>query len=168
MWEPVMKNSGPFRWSVGFIAGVFLLGGCNRENLPGLGRVAGTITMDGKPVTNAAVAFRPDGGGAASSVGRTDDAGKYELYYSRGNKGAKIGEHTVTINTYRETGDEDSRKIEKETVPARYNAKSELKATVKSGSNTIDFALKSGGEIIQPDEEGGGKGKRRAGTGRRG
>jgi hypothetical protein len=29
----------------------------------------------------------------------------------------------------------------------------ELKATVKSGSNTIDFDLKPGGQIIQPNTE---------------
>jgi hypothetical protein len=149
----MMNSWRLFCWFGTIAAVIGALGGCNRENLPGLGRVTGTITMDGKPVAEAAVAFIPEGGAAGTAVGRTDAEGKYELYYSRGNKGAKIGEHTVTVNTYRETGDEDSRKIEKETIPARYNANSELKATVKSGSNTIDFALKSGGEIIQPNTE---------------
>jgi hypothetical protein len=139
--------------TLGVTLSVFQVG-CNPEGLPGLGRVTGTITMDGKPVPDAMVAFDPVGGGAAPAMGRTDASGNYELYYSRGNKGAKTGEHTVQINSYRETGDDDARQIQKETIPSRYNVKTELKATVSRGSNTINFDLKSGGEIIQPNEEG--------------
>jgi hypothetical protein len=127
-----------------------MLPGCNSENLPGLGRVSGTITMDGKPVPNAAVAFEPADGKATAAIGRTDESGKYELYYSRGHKGAALGDNTVRINTYQETGDDDNRQIQKETVPAKYNALSELKAKVAGGSNKLDFELKSGGEIVQP------------------
>jgi len=108
--------------------------------------------MDGKPVPDAMVAFDPVGGDAAPAMGRTDASGNFELYYSRSTKGAKIGEHAVRINTYQETGDDNNRQIHKETVPSRYNANTELKATVKRGTNKIDFALKSGGEIIQPDQ----------------
>src|SRR5262245_57768895 len=124
--------------------------GCNKENLPGLGRVSGTVTMDGKPLPNAAIVFEPADGKATAAIGRTDDSGKYELYYSRGNKGAALGDNTVRVNTYQETGDDDNRQIQKETVPTRYNALSELKAKVARGSNKLDFELKSGGEIVQP------------------
>jgi hypothetical protein len=34
-------------------------------------------------------------------------------------------------------------------VPAKYNANTELVREVKSGGNTIDFALDSGGAIIE-------------------
>lgn len=158
------------RWSAPIsVAGVCLsvfLFGCNRENLPGLGRVAGTITMDGKPVPEALVMFEPVDGSAAPAMGRTDSSGNYELYYSRGNKGAKTGENIVRVNTYRETGDDDGRQIQKETIPTRYNVSSELKATVNRGNNKFDFALKSGGEIVQPNEEPGtGKKKGKSVTG---
>jgi hypothetical protein len=137
-----------------------LAAGCNSEKLPNLGTVTGTITMDGKPLSGANVAFDPVAGGAPPSVGKADADGKYELYYSRGHKGAPIGEHTVRINTYAERDGDDGRpQIQKETIPARYNVKTELKVSVKRGANTLDLALKSGGEIIQPDEgAGGGKG----------
>lgn len=125
--------------------------GCNPEKLPGLGAVSGTITMDGQPVPDATVIFDGAQPGETISQGKSDASGKYELYYSRGHKGATIGEHLVHISTYDETG-EDNSQIHKETIPARYNAKSELKATVKRGSNKVDFELKSGGEIIQPGE----------------
>lgn len=136
--------------------------GCNRESLPGLGRVTGTIIMDSKPVPDALVAFDPVDGSAAPAMGRTDANGTYELYYSRGTKGAKLGEHTVRINTYQELGDDDNRQTQRETIPSRYNVKTELKATVNRGNNKLDFALKSGGEIIQPNEEETGKKKGRA------
>ena len=34
-----------------------------------------------------------------------------------------------------------------------YNGKSELKATVNRGKNAVNFELKSGSEIVQPDDE---------------
>jgi hypothetical protein len=148
-----------------FVLGISLsafAAACNKEGLPGLGTVAGIVTMDGQPVDDATVTFDGAKPGEPASVSRTDGSGKYELYYSRGHKGATIGEHVVHITTYSETGEDDNRQIHKETVPARYNAKSELKGNVKRGANKIDFDLKSGGEIIQPGEpelKGKGKGK---------
>jgi hypothetical protein len=129
-----------------------LVCGCNRENAPGLGRVSGTVTMDGSPVADAAITFEPQGGTAGTSLGRTDTEGKYELYYSRNLKGAATGEHVVRINTYREVGD-DKPQIIKETIPSKYNVKSELKVKVTRGSNQHDFALESKGEVIQPYAE---------------
>jgi hypothetical protein len=138
--------------------------GCNPESLPGLGRVTGTVTMDGKPVPNASLVFTPKESGATASLGRTDDTGNYELYYSRGNKGAKTGEHSVTINNYRAPG-EDGNPGQPESIPTQYNLKTELTATVNSGTNKIDFALKGGGEVVQPDEDAPGKKKARSVTG---
>ena len=38
--------------------------------------------------------------GESASHSKTDANGNYELYYSRGHKGATIGEHKVYISTY--------------------------------------------------------------------
>jgi hypothetical protein len=141
-----------------------LLCSCGGEKLPGLGQVSGTVTMDGKPVPDAAIVFTPKEPGATASMGQTDASGKYELYYSRGNKGAKIGEHSVTINSFRDAG--ESGQGQKESIPAKYNVKTELTANVARGSRKIDFDLKSGGEIIQPNEDpGSSKKKGRSTTG---
>ena len=126
--------------------------GCNSEKLPGLGTVTGTVTMDGKPVADAMISFESTTPGKSAALGKTDANGNYELYYSRGNKGAPVGENVVKITTFGETGDEDNRQIRKETVPTKYNVKSELKADVKRGANKIDFKLESGGEVYQPGE----------------
>ena len=125
--------------------------GCNSENLPGLGRVTGTIKFDGKPLNGAMVEFDKVGGGIAPAFGKTDATGKYELYYSRTAKGAAIGEHEVRVTAFADAG--ETGKVQKETIPAKYNVMTELKATVKSGSNTLDFDLKPGGQIIQPNTE---------------
>jgi len=141
------------------VAGFFALTGCNPEKLPRLGRVTGTVTLDGQPVADATVLFEGANAGEPPSMGKTDAAGKYDLYYSRGHKGATIGDHKVIIRTY-QAGDDDNPKGVREAVPAKYNAKSELTGAVKRGQNKLDFELKSGGEIIQPDEQPQKKGKR--------
>ena len=108
----------------------------------------------------AAVSFYPDVGRA--SVGRTNDKGEYVLNYTRGKKGALIGNHKVTISTryvaetnynqqtYNEEGlvkqsrsDLVKSKGRKEMIPKKYRdpEETELTAAVKPGSNQIDFNL---------------------------
>jgi hypothetical protein len=127
-----------------------LLAGCNPEKLPRLGKVTGTVTLEGQPVADARIQFDGANPGEPPSTGTTDASGKYELYYSRGHKGATVGEHTVSISTY-EPATDDNPQVKKETIPTKYNGKSELKSTVKGGTNKIDFDLKAG-EVTQPDQ----------------
>lgn len=122
----------------------------------------GTVTLDGQPVPDASITFAGVNAGEPPSMAKTDGSGNYELYYSRGHKGATIGEHVVYISTYQSATD-DNPQAKKETIPLIYNGKSELKETVKRGTNKIDFALKGGGEIVQPDQvEQQQKGKKKA------
>ena len=118
-----------------------------------MGRVTGTVTLDGKPLPEAIITFYPQGGeGGRASAGMTDENGKYELTFSRTEKGAKVGEHLVTITTAVDAGDYsegNEESINAEQVPTKYNAKSELKEQVKSGNNEINFELDSEGEIVQ-------------------
>jgi hypothetical protein len=124
------------------IIAVFVLAGCGggddgRIKPPELGTVTGKVTLDGKPLEGAMVEFSP--ATARPSFGTTDSSGAYTLNYDEKRKGAAVGEHTVKINTRLET----AALGKKEGVPARYNDKSELKATVKAGENTFDWDLKS-------------------------
>lgn len=132
-------------------AGMLAALGCNSENLPNLGKVTGKITFDGKPLNNAIVEFDRVDASVAPAFGKTDTEGKYELYYSRAAKGATVGEHKVLVTAFADAG--ESGKATKEFVPAKYNVMSELKATVKRGANEINFDLKPGGDIIQPNTE---------------
>ncbi len=121
--------------------------GCSSGNI---GTVTGTVHLDGEPLEGAMVTFYPQVEGsdafenAGTSQGITDANGYYELILSRDAKGAMVGEHLVYIETGVEGGGGgygggDYEKSSKERVPKRYNSESELKVTVKAGSNTIDF-----------------------------
>jgi len=60
--------------------------------------VAGTVTLQGKPVAGAAVTFVPAGeeGEAASAI--TDSNGKYALTTFRAGDGARPGEYRVKVS----------------------------------------------------------------------
>jgi hypothetical protein len=112
------------------------LTGCGRSDRPPLGRVGGTVTLDGVPLPAALVVFTPSGPGR-SAIATTDTAGRYELAFLRDIAGANVGSHTVRITTAGED------RGGKEILPARYHRKTELTATVEPGDNTLDFSLQS-------------------------
>jgi len=109
--------------------------GCSgNKDIPPLRTVTGLVTLDGKPLADANVAFAPEHG--RTSIGRTDAAGRYELYFDGPNKGAAVGRHRVIITTMPSM--DSAHPI---FVPARYNVQTTLTAEVKPGKNTFDFAL---------------------------
>ena len=110
--------------------------GCGNGDRPCLGTVHGTVTLDGKPLADAALIFEPLDPGRAST-GKTDDKGHYELIYIRQDKGAKVGSHKVRIRA------EDPDANGKELLLPRYHSETILTAEVSSGDNTIDFPLTS-------------------------
>jgi hypothetical protein len=112
--------------------------GCSRSNQPPLGLVSGTVTLDGVPLANAIVRFTPAGSGRTSE-GVTDADGHYRLRYLRAIPGANIDQHTVRITTASEENGG------RELLPPRYHSRTELEARVVSGSNDLDFALRSQG-----------------------
>ncbi|WP_207395214.1 carboxypeptidase regulatory-like domain-containing protein [Bremerella alba] len=119
--------------------------GCSKPPGPETGYVSGVVTLDGNPVGNAIVNFEPVDG--RPSVGFTDANGNYELIYTANRDGALLGKHQVRITSAESSGggegDQPLVVASKETIPAKYNLKSELTAQVESGSNSIDFELKS-------------------------
>jgi hypothetical protein len=130
---------------VSLLAGAACLTGCSSGDI---GTVTGTVKMDGQPLKGARVTFYPIVEGddafsnAGTSIGRTDENGVYELIFGRGVKGAKVGKHTVHI----ETGEDfaggyggEGGSGRQEEVPKKYNSESELVVEVSGGSNTIDF-----------------------------
>jgi hypothetical protein len=118
------------------LAVLALVAGCGKSDRPPLGKVSGTVTLDGQPLPEALVLFTPDGPGRTSQ-GVTDASGRYSVTYLRDIVGANLGRHMVRITTAREeTG-------AKELLPAKYHAKTTLSATVSPGDNVVDFALDS-------------------------
>ena len=120
------------------LIGVFSLWltGCQRGDRPPLGKVTGTVSIDRKPAAGLAVRFSTPG--FRSSIGLTDQEGRYELNYVKEVMGAAVGTHTVRIQQVSQEG-----KSVPVRIPARYNRESELTAEVKRGRNTIDFDLTS-------------------------
>lgn len=126
-----------------FVLAVFALAlagpglpGCGGGDRPKLGRVAGTVTLDGEPLPRALVRFLPvahEQGRA--STGFTDAEGRYEMLYIRNVKGASVGRHMVRITTRNQNEGTPER------VPPKYNEATTLEVTVEPGANTTDFEL---------------------------
>jgi hypothetical protein len=127
--------------------------GCGGGDTPPLGQVTGTVTLDGKPIDGAMLQFEPVSSGLPTAFGKTDKDGKYELWYSRGNKGASLGESLVRIQAFQDANPDEGTKRRPEIIPAKYNVMTDLKVEVTRGAQSHNFELKSGGEIIQPDVE---------------
>lgn len=122
-------------WRVGFMPLVALaILGCGRD-LPELGRVQGTVTLDGKPLPGVAVGFYPLSGGR-QALAIADQEGKYDLTFVHGVSGAQTGPNEVTVFWPDETTPAAS-------IPARYNKESDLKFDVKPGKNTFDIEMES-------------------------
>jgi len=150
-------------WLIG-LALALTSAGCGRKSKGptfDLTPVAGTVTLDGKPVTDADVAFYLQGSapeGFHGSAAKTDAEGKFELITGAA-KGAVPGSYKVTISQYRDANggpvmisegmDLEQLKMQgqaKEMLPPQYSdmEKTELKATVEKGkAEGYDFQLKS-------------------------
>lgn len=106
----------------------------------GLNEVTGTVTLDGRPVAGLEVRFEPkDPSIGTTAIGYTQADGTYKLHYPGDKTGAPAGDYTVSITG----GDEPPEGGKPVRVARKYNSDSELTATVKSGQNTIDFAVTS-------------------------
>ncbi|QDU11666.1 carboxypeptidase regulatory-like domain-containing protein [Gimesia aquarii] len=109
--------------------------GCSDRapDMPELGRVHGTITLDGKPLPDVTIYFEPEKGRPSTAKANPD--GFYEAFYLIDAKGVKIGPCSVRV----EWGIDDSGPA----IPVKYGIKSELSLNVKPGDNTYDIEMKS-------------------------
>lgn len=141
------------------IVAALLASGCGGEKL---GRVTGTVTAGGKPVSGGTVQFIPATGKAA--VASINPDGTYALTTYDTGDGALVGPHKVVIHATRVGAGKlvEAKSIEDEIalaqkgsgkilvpgkvewlVPERYSAPgtSDLTATVEPGEQTINFDL---------------------------
>lgn len=126
--------------------------------------VSGTVYVDGKPKAGLHVNFQPMAtkdniNPGRGSHGITDAEGKYVLKYDGTDReGAVVGKHRVAISTVMpgegqnfdpETGSPDGvpQKGAVETIPIKYNDKTELTIDVPTGGKKdADFRLDVGGK----------------------
>jgi hypothetical protein len=124
-------------------------GGCSRD-IP-VHSVSGRVTLDGRPLVDAQISFRPAQGPEAFGV--LDSDGRYRLSTRAAGDGAVAGRHAVTLSQVTvglalEPGVPPT--LEKPTpgalpVPEKYlrAETSGLEATVVPGTNAFDFELRS-------------------------
>jgi len=116
------------------------------------GHVTGVVTINGSPVQDATVTFAPAEGGR-SAIAMTQADGSYELNYTPGVKGAKLGQNSVRITTYVAPElDDDNRVVDPgkpELLPPKYS-RGETTVDVKPGENTFDFAIEADKEKYPP------------------
>ena len=141
-------------WGAGLLVASLLVAslGCGGK----LPVIQGTITLDDQPLPQATVIFLPDDANESPAQGITDENGRYTLEQDAETDGVQLGEYSVRITTYQP----GSRDVEppvapiRERVPRAYNLETSLRATiVAKGESNFDFALKSQGEIFQPEPD---------------
>jgi len=137
-----------------WLLGVALVSVSGCGEAPKFAPVSGVVTLNGKPLANATVAFAPiakegsiDAGDG--SAGKTNAQGEYTLTTSRRVPGAMVGKHRVRISVLaQQVGESDQRPPPggwplKDKIPARYNGETTLTFDVVPGPNKADFDLKS-------------------------
>lgn len=147
-----MRNLYPLL--VGSLLVIPVLAGCSSSEH---GHVIGVVKINGQPVEGASVTFAPQGGGR-SAVAVTEADGSYELAYTPGVMGAKIGTNTVTLSTYVEpTLDDDDEEVvdpgTPERFPPEYNVNPSITAEVQAGENTFDYDVEASEESYPRDRE---------------
>jgi hypothetical protein len=91
-----MNHLGNLAVSILLTVGIVLTG-CSNSSRPPTYPVTGTVTLQGKPVTGAAITFVPTGEGEAASA-ITDSEGKYALTTWEAGDGARPGEYRVKVS----------------------------------------------------------------------
>ena len=118
--------------------------------------VTGVVKINGEPVAGAVVTFAPKEGGR-SAFAKTGPDGAYELDYTAGVKGAKIGVNNVYITTYAAPTLDDSNRVvdpgKPERFPPEYNQNPNVTAEVAPGENVIDFEVESNRETYERSQD---------------
>jgi len=128
------------------LAALALLAGCG-----GGGSVSGKVTLNDQPLTGGTVTFHPTGSGP-SGIGTIGPDGRYEIAVGT-DKSLPPGDYVVTVEATEAVSNAEPAPSKggprppappKRITPAKYadKAKTDLRFTVKPGSNSIDIPLK--------------------------
>ncbi|PQO36799.1 carboxypeptidase regulatory-like domain-containing protein [Blastopirellula marina] len=147
MSKTINRSQAAFAFSL-LLATVGCMGGSSEH-----GHVTGTLTINGSPVQDAVVTFAPAEGGR-SAIAVTQSDGTYELNYTPGVKGAKVGVNNVRITTYVAPELDDNKRVVNpgvaERLPPKYSRGQEISVEVKPGDNTFDFAVEADKDKYPP------------------
>ncbi len=119
------------------------LGGCGR----GVGATAtGVVRANGNPVpAGVIVRFQPRAPSGSTSIGVTDDQGRFTLRFNANTVGVMPGESVVSL-AIRESYDSEGRPFIPEPlrrirIPESCGTKSTLMKTVRPGANEIEIDI---------------------------
>ena len=128
------------RYALGWTSALLLVALAGCDSGPPMGQVTGKVTLDNQPIQGLEVNFSPqDAKLGTTAIGYTQADGTYTLYYPGSEEGAPAGDYIVSIAPG-EGGEEGGPQVQ---IPAKYNSATELRRTVKPGTNKIDFELTS-------------------------
>ena len=138
-------------FAVGLLAVLSGCGGGSGE----LVATSGTVTLDGQPLANATVIFKPQANTKGNGgSGQTDSSGRYEAMTPQGKKGLYPGTYKVVISRRLHKDGSVPRPDEppiesqaRETLLPRYSDpnRTELSLTLAADhQKPVDFRLKSG------------------------
>lgn len=111
--------------------------------------VTGRVTLNGEPLAGAVITFEDDQ--KRTSIGQTDDHGRYRLRFDHARFGCRPGRQIVRITTAKSLDEGDDPdgvtdagpSANQERLPARYNTQSELTANVSATNTKHDFHITS-------------------------
>ena len=137
----VLLRSHTARWTLpSLLCALMLTVGCSHsEPSYNLSPATGSVSLDGKPVTNAMVVFHSDSSPAAS--GKTDSSGQFVLETGKHGAGIARGDFLVQIMSTDETTDSAGKAV---TIPHVYSENGlEVVKIGEGGDNSFTFELKS-------------------------
>ncbi len=153
--KPACYHRGMGRWSVSSSPDSFVLAawitcaallGCHSDVVP----VSGRVTLNGKPLANAVVTFQPLGNTQAprpagtGSTGVTDEQGRFSLRMVQPNqRGAVVGDHTVTIFAVSDSPSADSPRTDSPAVDSSKARANPIPSVWRDGSR--QFKVPPGG-----------------------
>jgi hypothetical protein len=130
------------------VASLCVLASACGQSGPAMGRVSGTVTYQGKPVTAGTVSFISTDTTRPNANGKIGADGSYTLQTTEPGDGAQVGDYKIVVSG--KNPDELNNPLPgapikvKSALPSKYENPdtSELKATVAPGSQTIPIELK--------------------------
>lgn len=138
----VCKSAGLRMIALVTILVIFASGGCSRRQT-----TEGTVTLDGEPLRQGYINFRPEEGTHGSGAGAPIEQGEFVV---EGLTEPLDGSYRVEITAMGKTGkmtidgSGQRREAEGQVLPAAYNTRSTLQAQVKPGQpNEFTFTLAS-------------------------